>query len=84
MKRCYGICWFFYGVWADSGRRCCRYYWFTSKKERSAWVSEGNPYRGNGFRQSIPSRDPELRALLREERREDYQGYGISRGEVTE
>jgi hypothetical protein len=69
----YAMRWVFDGLWADSGRRCVRSFWFPSKKERSEWIAEGNPYRGNGFREAIASKDRELRFLIREAKKGNYE-----------
>jgi hypothetical protein len=62
------------GEWA---RRCAKYYWFASRFERDNWVSEGAPYRGAGFRESLKSSDLELRRLRNLERTREEVGLWI-------
>jgi hypothetical protein len=61
---------------ANSGNRYGNYYRFRSREERDRWVGDGPNWRGApNFRETIPSRDPELRRMLRADRKEVEQGY---------
>ena len=74
-RRHYAMEWWMNAVHAHSGVRYAAYYSFPSAAARDAWVENGAPYRGSGFREALPASDTELRAALR---RDDIQGcFGL-------
>jgi hypothetical protein len=67
MRNFYAIQWYANAVHANTGKRCGRYFRFTSADARNIWVDSGATYRGDGFREVIYSTDRELRQLMRSE-----------------
>jgi hypothetical protein len=77
MRKHYGIQWLLNGVDANTGARCANYYWFATRSERDNWVSEGAPYRGAGFRETLPANDLELRLFLRRDQSDETIGLNV-------
>ena len=73
----YAMQWRHNAVDANTGRRCADYFWFASRKQRDAWVEDGAPYRGRGYREPVPASDSELRALQRLELAREERGLWI-------
>lgn len=61
----------------EQGSRRARYFWFSSRAQRDAWVEFGSLYNGPGYREPVAGRDPELRRLHWRERRRDERGLWI-------
>ena len=73
----YAIQWRLNGVDANTGRRCADYYWFASRWQRDEWVNAGALYHGEGYREPVAGRDPELRRLYWRERDRGEWGLWI-------
>ena len=73
----YAMQWQLNAVNANTGHRCANYYWFASRRQRDAWIEEGSPYRGEGYREPVEASDSELRALQRLERAREESGLWI-------
>ena len=73
----YAMQWRLNGLDANTGRRYADYYWFSSRWQRDAWVEAGALYRGEGYREPVAGRDPELRRLYWRERDRGEWGLWI-------
>lgn len=69
--------WRLNAVDVNTGRRCADYFWFSSRRERDAWVEEGAFYMGRGYREPVASSDTELRARQRLERSREERGLWV-------
>lgn len=78
-RRYYALQWHHYAVDGNSGKRCAAYYSFNSASARDAWVEDGAPYLGSGYREALPASDSELRAALRRDHNEGHIGLRVER-----
>jgi hypothetical protein len=76
-RRYYAMQWTMNAVCANTGKRHARYYSFASASARDAWAEGGAPYRGSGYRESLPASDSELRAELYRDRAEGHYGFRV-------
>ena len=81
MRKHYAFLWWIYARSLNTQTRTGRYYYFLTRKERDAWVADGNPYRDAGHREAIQSSDSELRSIQRMEKAREQVGWYIQNWE---
>ncbi|MDV6030367.1 MAG: hypothetical protein F9B45_09725 [Phycisphaera sp. RhM] len=71
--RFYAIAWTYGRCCDNAGDRIGLYHRFATEAERDAWCDQGAASVSDaGAREAIPSDDPELRRVLREEQRQGF------------